>query len=96
MCFLHIMAKITRTGGRGTSSTKVDSDEKSNWAGDEFKEYQEKRKDETGDETVVTGRGTSSVNVDDVPETDTPGDEVKSKVTNRGTHQNSDDCDCSH
>ena len=57
------MTKITRSGSRGTSSREVDSDEKSNWAGDEFKDYQKKKAEEHPDETVTTHRGTGSTEV---------------------------------
>ena len=90
------MTKVTRTGSRGTSSREVDSDEKSNWAGDEFKEYQKKKAEEHPDESVTTHRGTGSTDVGDIPETETPGDDTKSKVQNRGTHSHTDDCNCSH
>ena len=65
------MTKVTRTGSRGTSSREVDSDEKSNWAGDEFKEYQKKKAEEHPDESVTTHRGTGSTDVGDIPETET-------------------------
>ena len=74
------MTKVTRTGSRGTSSREVDSDEKSNWAGDEFKEYQKKKAEEHPDESVTTHRGTGTTDLVDIPEKETQGDDTKSKV----------------
>lgn len=53
------------SSNRGTSTKKVDN-KKSNWAGKEFKEYQDKRKEETKDEEITTGRGTSTEKVSEM------------------------------
>ena len=53
------------SSNRGTSKKTVD-DKKSNWAGKEFKEYQDQRKEETQDESVSTGRGTSTEKVSEL------------------------------
>ena len=52
------MAKVTRVSGRGTTRRKTDTTKKSNFSGDSYREYQEKRRKAAGNRTISTGRGT--------------------------------------
>ena len=52
------------SSNRGTSKKNVD-DKKSNWAGKEFKEYQDQRKEDTKDEEISSSRGTSTSKVEE-------------------------------
>lgn len=52
------------SSNRGTSKKNVD-DKKSNWAGKEFKEYQDQRKEDTKDEEITSARGTSTSKVEE-------------------------------
>ena len=63
MTIAYSMTKISSKRGTSTSESK---DGKSNWAGKEFKEYQDQRKEETQDESVSTGRGTSTEKVSEL------------------------------
>ena len=45
------MGKVVKVGGRGTSR-RVTDDEKENWSGESFKEYQRKQKEAAGNEYV--------------------------------------------
>jgi len=62
------MGKVVKVGGRGTSRKVVD-DEKENWSGESFKEYQRKQKEAAGNEYVSMGRGTRKVKLSDIKET---------------------------
>jgi|TARA_R110000824_G_scaffold36383_4_gene113151 hypothetical protein len=52
------------SSNRGTSKKNVDN-KKSNWAGKEFKEYQDQRKEDTKDEEISSSRGTSTSKVEE-------------------------------
>jgi len=52
------------SSNRGTSKKNVDN-KKSNWAGKEFKEYQDQRKEDTKDEEITSSRGTSTSKVEE-------------------------------
>ena len=52
------------SSNRGTSKKNVDN-KKSNWAGKEFKEYQDQRKEDTKDEEITSARGTSTSKVEE-------------------------------
>ncbi len=62
------MGKVVKVGGRGTTRKVVD-DEKENWSGEGFKEYQRKQKEAAGNEYVSMGRGTRKVKLSDIKET---------------------------
>lgn len=79
------MGKVVKVGGRGTSRRTVDEDDKTNWAGDSFKEYQQKRKDAAGDEYVSMGRGTRKVKLKDIKETKSADTKGRYVSTGRGT-----------
>jgi len=80
------MTKIRVRTGRGTGSTEIESDDKGNWAGDEFRRTQSDKKNRTRDNTVSTNRGTSSKKYKDIPEpADRPSTEGITRITGRGT-----------
>lgn len=79
------MGKVVKVGGRGTSRRTVDEDDKTNWAGDSFKEYQHKRKEAAGEEYVSTGRGTRKVKLKDIKETKSVDTKGRYVSTGRGT-----------
>jgi hypothetical protein len=62
------MGKVIKVGGRGTSR-RVTNDEKENWSGESFKEYQRKQKEAAGNEYVSMGRGTRKAKLSDIKET---------------------------
>ena len=62
MTIAYSMTEIS--SNRGTSKKNVD-DKKSNWAGKEFKEYQDQRKEDTKDEEITSARGTSTSKVEE-------------------------------
>ncbi len=79
------MAKIRKITGRGTGTREVD-DDKSNWAGDSYREEQKKRKDAAGNRTVHTGRGTGTRKLKDLPDpAPRPSTEGRTRITGRGT-----------
>ncbi len=57
-----------RIGGRGTSR-KIVKNEDENWAGSAFKNFQEKRKEESKDRYVSVGRGTDKIKFGDISTT---------------------------
>lgn len=59
------MGKVVKVGGRGTSR-RVTDDEKENWSGESFKEYQRKQKEAAGNEYVSMCRGTRKVKLSDI------------------------------
>lgn len=73
------------SSNRGTSKKNVDN-KKSNWAGKEFKEYQDQRKEDTKDEEISSSRGTSTSKVEETigHESNTDSSGMK-KSTKRGT-----------
>ena len=62
MTIAYSMTKISSKRGTSTSESK---DGKSNWAGKEFKEYQDHRKEDTKDEEITSARGTSTSKVEE-------------------------------
>jgi hypothetical protein len=62
------MGKVVKVGGRGTTRRVTDED-KANWSGESFKEYQRKMKEAAGNEYVSMGRGTKKVKLSDIKET---------------------------
>ena len=54
-----------RVGGRGTSR-RIAKKEENNWTGAEFKNLQEKRKEEAKNSYVSVGRGTSKIKFGDI------------------------------
>ena len=54
-----------RVGGRGTSR-RIAKKEEDNWTGAEFKNSQEKRKEESKNSYVSVGRGTSKIKFGDI------------------------------
>lgn len=62
------MAKIKIRSGRGTRIIEVD-DNATKWAGKEFKQIQEKRKEASKDKYVSVGRGTGKIKFSDIQST---------------------------
>lgn len=54
-----------RVGGRGTSR-RITKKEEDNWTGAEFKNSQEKRKEESKNSYISVGRGTSKIKFGDI------------------------------
>lgn len=79
------MGKVVKVGGRGTSRKIVDQDDKANWAGKDFKDYQQKRKEAAGDESVSMGRGTRKVKLSDIKETKSADTKGRYVSMGRGT-----------
>lgn len=80
------MTKVKKVGRRGTVSYVSDY-EKLNWAGDDYRAYQQKKiKGIDPNATVHVGRGTKTLKRKDIPEPNprrsTAG---MTRVTNRGT-----------
>ncbi len=57
-----------RVGGRGTSR-RIAKKEEDNWTGVEFKNSQEKRKEESKNSYISVGRGTSKIKFGDIDTT---------------------------
>ena len=57
-----------RVGGRGTSR-RIAKKEEDNWTGAEFKNSQEKRKEEAKNSYISVGRGTSKIKFGDMDTT---------------------------
>ena len=62
------MAKIRIRSGRGTRIIEVD-DNATKWAGKEFKQNEEKRKEASKDKYVSVGRGTGKIKFSDIQST---------------------------
>ena len=62
------MGKIKIRSGRGTRIIEVD-DNATKWAGKEFKQSQEKRKEASKDKYVSVGRGTGKIKFSDIQST---------------------------
>lgn len=62
------MGKVVRVGSRGTSR-RVTEKEKDDWTGEDYKEYQKKRKEAAKDMYVSTGRGTKKIKLGDIADT---------------------------
>ena len=54
-----------RVGGRGTSR-RIAKKEEDNWTGAEFKNLQEKQKEESKNSYISVGRGTSKIKFGDI------------------------------
>ena len=79
------MVKVRIRTGRGTGTIEVDVDD-IKFSGDEFREYQKKRKEQVGNRTVSAGRGTSRRKLSDIPDpSPRPSTEGRTRVTGRGT-----------
>ena len=62
------MGKVVRVGGRGTSRKIIEKPE-DKWTGEEYREYQKKKKDAAKDVDVSMGRGTKKIKLGDIAET---------------------------
>ncbi len=62
------MGDVVRVGGRGTSR-RVVKNEKDNWTGEEYRKYNEARKEAAKDVYVTVGRGTRKIRLGDIAET---------------------------
>ncbi len=62
------MGKVVRVGGRGTSRKIIEKPE-DKWTGEQYREYQKKKKDAAKDVYVSMGRGTKKIKLGDIAET---------------------------
>lgn len=62
------MGDVVRVGGRGTSR-RIVKNEKDNWTGEEYRKYNEARKEAAKDVYVTVGRGTRKIRLGDIAET---------------------------
>jgi hypothetical protein len=77
------MGKIKRVTGRGTG-IREEEDKPASWAGDSYREYQKKRREELGkDFKLTSGRGTGTKKWTDAPEK--PSTKGYTVSTGRGT-----------
>jgi hypothetical protein len=56
---------VSIVGGRGTSRRTIKKEDE-NWAGNAFKNLQEKRKEQSKNSYVTVGRGTSKIKFGDI------------------------------
>ena len=82
---MHIMGKVVRVGGRGTSRKVIDKPE-DKWTGESYKEYQKKRKEEAKDIYISMGRGTKKIKLGEIADTTgRPTGKGRYVSTGRGT-----------
>lgn len=79
------MGDVVRVGGRGTSRRVVEK-EKDNWTGEEYRKYNESRKEAAKNVYISVGRGTKKIRLGDIAETKgRPSGKGLYIETNRGT-----------
>ncbi|MFB5604921.1 MAG: hypothetical protein ACE5R5_00600 [Nitrosarchaeum sp.] len=78
------MVKRKIRSGRGTRIIEVD-DEKSNWAGSDFKKFQESKKESSKDKYITVGRGTAKIKFGDIQNTPTTSTKGMWVSSGRGT-----------
>ena len=79
------MGDIVRVGSRGTSRRVVEK-EKDNWTGEEYRKYNESRKEAAKDVYITVGRGTRKIRLGDIAATKgRPSGKGLYIETNRGT-----------
>ena len=84
-CNNTFMVKVKRITGRGTGAKEAEVEDQK-WAGDAYREEQEKRKTKAGNTTVTTKRGTRKMKLKDLPEPRArKSTEGRTRVTARGT-----------
>ena len=81
----HPMGDVVRVGGRGTSR-RIVGKEKDNWTGEEYRKYNESRKEAAKNVYISVGRGTKKIRLGDIAETKgRPSGKGLYIETNRGT-----------
>ncbi len=79
------MGKVVRIGGRGTTRRIIEKPE-DKWTGEQYREYQKKKKEAAKDVYIHTGRGTKSIKLGDIAETTgRPSGKGRWVSTGRGT-----------
>ena len=78
------MGSVTKISGRGTSRRNV-KNSKSTWAGEKYKEYQQKQKEIATDSYVTVGRGTKNIKLGDIKNTKTISTKGHYVSVGRGT-----------
>ena len=78
------MGTVTKVSGRGTSSRNVKSS-KSTWAGEQYKEYQQKRTEIANDAYVTVGRGTKNIKLSNITNTKSTSTKGHYVSVGRGT-----------
>ena len=78
------MGKVIRVGSRGTSR-RISEKSEDNWSGEDFKEYQRKRKEALGDAYVTVGRGTTKIKLSDLKESKSTSTKGRYVSMGRGT-----------
>ena len=79
------MGNVVRVGGRGTTR-RVTSQEKDNWTGEEYRKYNERKKEAAKDVYITVGRGTRKIRLGDIAESKgRPSGKGRFIETNRGT-----------
>jgi len=78
------MDTVTKVSGRGTSSRNVKSG-KSTWAGEQYKEYQQKRKEIANDAYVTVGRGTKNIKLGNITNSKSTSTKGRYVSVGRGT-----------
>jgi hypothetical protein len=62
------MGKVVRVGGIGTSRKIIEKPE-DKWTGEQYREYQKKKKEAAKDVYISMGRGTKKIKLGDIAET---------------------------
>ncbi len=62
------MGKVVRIGGRVTTRRIIEKPE-DKWTGEQYREYQKKKKDAAKDVYISMGRGTKKIKLGDIAET---------------------------
>ena len=75
---------VVRTVDKGTKVVK-ESVKPSNWAGQEFKKFEKKRRELAGDVGLASSKGTKTIHLGEMPETKIPSLKGLSLSTERGT-----------